>query len=84
MHRQCSKCKELKDLSMFYRRTPYRPTEDSYDYYCKACRNVAIRKTYSNNKVRCTAEGCDKPNYARHLCKPHYHKLLRREKKEKK
>ena len=84
MTRECSRCKELKDLSMFYRRTPYRPTEDSYDYYCKTCRNASAKKTFKTNKVKCTVDGCDNPNYARKVCKSHYHKQLRRENKENK
>jgi hypothetical protein len=84
MTKICSKCSETKDVSLFYKKTAYRPTEDGYDYYCKICRNAAAKKAYTSNKVKCSAEGCDKPNYARHLCKCCYHKLLRREKKEKK
>ena len=84
MIRECSKCKEGKDTSLFYKRTPYRPTEDSYDYYCKACRNLSAKKTWSTNKKKCTADQCEKPHYARTLCKCHYNKLVRRENKEKK
>ena len=84
MTKICSKCSETKDVSLFYKKTAYRPTEDGYDYYCKICRNAAAKKAYSSNSVRCSATGCDKPNYARLLCKCCYHKLLRREKKEKK
>jgi hypothetical protein len=83
MTKTCSKCHEVKDLSVFYKKTAYRPNDDGYDYYCKTCRNVASKKTWNNNRVRCTIEGCDSPNYARQLCKCHYHKLLRREKKNK-
>jgi hypothetical protein len=52
MIRECSKCKESKDVSLFYRRTPYRPTEDTYDYYCKACRNASAKKTFKANKTQ--------------------------------
>lgn len=81
MIKKCSKCNETKDASLFYTKNAY---HDSLDYYCKICRNAAAKKAYTSNRVRCSAEGCGKPNYARHLCKCCYHKLLRREKKEKK
>ena len=81
MTKTCSKCHEVKDLSVFYKKTAYRPNDDGYDYYCKTCRNVASKKTWNNNRVRCTIEGCDSPNYARQLCKCHYHKHLRIQKK---
>ena len=83
MTKTCSKCHQIKDLSVFYKMKAYRPNDDGYDYYCKECRNASAYKTWNNNKVKCSEEGCDKPNYARTLCKSHYHKLLRREKKNK-
>ena len=83
MTKTCSKCLKTKDISVFYKKTAYRPKDDGYDYYCKACRNIASKNTWNGNKIKCTKEGCDSPNYARHLCKCHYHKLLRREKKNK-
>ena len=81
MTKTCSKCKETKDISVFYKRTPYRANMDGWDYYCKSCRNDSAHKTWKTNKTICTAEDCDKPNYAKHLCKNHYHKHLRQEKK---
>lgn len=84
MHKTCSKCQEIKDISVFYKMKAYRPNDDGYDYYCKVCRNASAYKTWTTNKRVCSSEGCDKPNYARNSCKNHYHKLLRREKKEKK
>ena len=84
MTKTCIKCKEAKDISLYYKSKAYRPNDDGLDYYCKQCRNSSIYKTWNTNKKKCTAEGCDKPNYARQLCKCCYHKLLRREKKEKK
>ena len=84
MTKTCSKCKEVKDISLYYKSKAYRPNDDGYDYYCKACRTASVYKTWNTNKNRCTEEGCDRPNYARHACKNHYHKLLRREKKESK
>ena len=84
MTKTCSKCLETKDISVFYKRTPYRAKMDGWDYYCKSCRNNASRKTWSNNQAKCTSEECDKPHYAKSFCKNHYHKHLRREKKVKK
>ena len=84
MNRTCSGCKETKDSGLFYKRTPYRPTEDNYDYYCKTCRNSAVKKTFRTNKVKCTEQDCDKPNYARHLCRMHYDRSIRKERRIKK
>jgi len=81
--KNCSKCKEVKDLSVFYKQKALRPKDDGYDYYCKACRNLSTYKTWSTNKVKCTAQGCDSPHYARQLCKCCYHKLIRQEAKNK-
>ncbi len=83
MTKTCSKCHEVKDLSVFYKRTALRPNDDGYDYYCKACRNISSYKTWNNNKVKCITEGCNKPHYARELCKCCYQKLLRRKEKNK-
>ena len=84
MTKTCSKCKEIKDISIFYKQKALRPNDDGYDYYCKKCRNASAVKTWTTNKKTCTVDGCDRPHYARYTCKNHYHKLLRREKKENK
>ena len=81
MTKTCSKCKETKDISVFYKQTALRPNDDGYDYYCKACRNASAKKTWDTNKKKCSTEQCDKPHYARTVCKCCYHKLIRREKK---
>lgn len=77
MTKTCSKCQKTKDISLFYKRTP------ALDYYCKDCRNNASHKTWSTNKKKCSTQDCDKPHYARTVCKCCYHKLLKREKKNK-
>lgn len=77
----CSKCLTEKQLTDFYNRTAYRPNDDGLDYYCRPCRNAATQKTKLGNKYKCTAENCTKPHYARNLCRPHYDKLGRQEKK---
>lgn len=81
MTKTCSKCQEVKDLTLFYKRTPYRSTMDGWDYYCKSCRNDASHKTWTTNKSKCTADGCDRLHYAKKFCKNHYHKFLRQQKK---
>jgi hypothetical protein len=83
MTKTCSRCLETKDVSTFYKLKALRPNHDGLDYYCKQCRNASAYKTWTNNKARCTIDVCDNPHYARNLCKNHYHKLLRREKKNK-
>ena len=83
MTKTCIKCKEAKDISLYYKSKAYRPNDDGYDYYCKSCRNSSIYKTWSTNKKKCSTQGCDNPHYARTVCKCCYHKLLRREKKNK-
>ena len=84
MTKTCSKCKETKDLIVFYKQTALRPNDDGYDYYCKVCRNASAKKTWTTNKKKCSTTQCDKPHYARTVCKCCYHKLIRREKKDKK
>ena len=84
MTKTCIKCKEVKDKTLFYKMKAYRPNDDGFDYYCKACRNESMKKTWSNNKKKCSTAGCEKPHYARTVCKCCYNKLLRQEKKDKK
>lgn len=62
----------------------YRPNDDGYDYLCKVCRNTSAKKTWANNKKKCSAAACEKPHYARTLCRCCYNKLIRQEKREKK
>ena len=81
MTKTCSRCQETKDTNVFYK---LKAAEDHLDYLCKLCRNTSAKKTWTNNKRKCSTTLCDKPHYARTLCKCHYHKLIRREKKEKK
>lgn len=81
MTKTCSRCQESKDVSVFYK---LKAEQDGFDYYCKTCRNASANKTWSTNKKKCSVDVCDKPNYARYLCKCHYHKLIRLENKEKK
>ena len=84
MHKTCIKCKETKDKTLFYKMKAYRPNDDGFDYYCKACRNASMKKTWSTNKKKCSTAECEKPHYARTVCKCCYNKILRREKKVKK
>lgn len=84
MTKTCSRCQEVKDISVFYKMKAYRPNDDGFDYYCKACRNASMKKTWSTNKKKCSTAGCEKPHYARTVCKCCYNKLLRQEKRVKK
>ena len=81
MTKTCSRCKEVKDKTLFYKLKALRPNDDGYDYLCKVCRNLAVKKTFQNNKVKCSGQNCNKPNYARKLCRMHYDRLTRQEKK---
>lgn len=83
MTKTCSRCKKTKDIIVFYKMTALRPNDDGYDYYCKVCRNASAKKTWTTNKKKCSTTQCDKPHYARTVCKCCYHKLIRREKKNK-
>ena len=84
MTKTCSRCKEVKDKTLFYKMKAYRPNDDGQDYLCKVCRNASAKKTWATNKKKCSTQDCDKPHYARTVCKCCYNKLLRREKKENK
>lgn len=84
MTKVCSKCNETKDISLFYKRTPYRDTMDGWDYYCKPCRNAAVKTTWNNSKKVCTIENCSHKHYAKGFCKNHYNRHLRRKNKVKK
>ena len=81
MTKTCSRCQEAKDTTVFYK---LKAEKDHLDYYCKTCRNASAKKTWTTNKKRCSTQDCDKPHYARTMCKCCYHKLIRREKKENK
>ena len=78
MTKTCSRCQEAKDTTVFYK---LKAEEDGFDYYCKTCRNASANKTWTTNKKKCSTQDCDKPHYARTMCKCCYHKLIRREKK---
>jgi hypothetical protein len=76
--KSCVKCNTPKSVEFFYKLTPLRKNDDGYDYYCKSCRNALVKNNYHNNKVRCSI--CDKPNYAKSLCRSHYLKERRNNK----
>ena len=84
MHKTCIKCKETKDKTLFYNLKALRPNDDGYDYYCKECRNLAVKKTFKTNRVKCSNIDCNKANYARQLCRMHYDRSIRRERRKKK
>ena len=74
MNKTCVKCKLEKSVLEFYKAKALRKNDDGYDYYCKKCRNWALKKTYHTNKVKCTMDNCKKPHYALGMCKVHYNK----------
>lgn len=82
MNKTCIKCNTSKTVEFFYKSKALRKNDDGYDYYCKACRNDQAKNNYYNNTVKCTI--CDKPNYAKGMCRSHYQKQKRQEKREKK
>lgn len=76
--KECTKCKEIKPLSDFYKAKQYTWIEDGHDYYCKYCRNGNTLKSHRNkDKKPCSIEGCDRPHYAKTYCRPHYARLIR-------
>jgi len=83
MTKKCYRCQEVKDKTLFYNLKALRPNDDGSDSLCKVCRNLAVKKTFKNNKVKCSEQDCNKPNYARKLCRMHYDRSIRQEKKNK-
>jgi len=47
--KKCSKCGEVKSLSVFYRRSL---SKDGYDCICKICKNIALKKWQSKNHTK--------------------------------
>ena len=45
--KQCCRCKEVKPLSEFYKKSS---TKDGYYYHCKLCQNIHGKKHYEKNK----------------------------------
>lgn len=82
MTKTCTKCNLIKPVSEFYKRKIVWSKDDGFDYYCKKCRNAAALKNYYSNNIKCTIDGCGKPNYARRMCKTHYNKSRVQEKRE--
>ena len=73
--KECTKCKETKPVSEFYKDKRYHL---GVDYYCKYCRNGTAIKSHNNkNKKPCSIEDCDRPHYAKTYCRPHYARLIR-------
>lgn len=62
----CFDCKQEKTLDNFY------VIKTKIDYYCKYCRNGNSIKGQLNNKKKCSLATCDRPHYAKDLCRMHY------------
>jgi hypothetical protein len=69
MLKECSHCHTKKIKKEFYHRSS---KKDGLDYYCKSCRNKYTVGNIFNNKGYCLEDGCDKPHYARMMCRNHY------------
>ena len=68
MEKQCTKCKEVKDISMFYR-NKYRT--DNRQSHCKVCHNEANTKWRKANPEK----------YSKYNCSPRRNKAKRLESK---
>ena len=73
----CSRCKNTKTHSDFYKRSSM---SDGYDYYCKECRNYYTMKNAYVGSTICSipigrATNCTNPHYARKMCKNHYYQF---------
>ena len=78
-NKTCKSCKQTKELSDFYLLSKVTKNTDElgYDYYCKYCRNGSHLRSVKNNKVRCSLPDCDRPHYAKTLCRMHGERLKR-------
>jgi len=70
----CSKCKQEKNLDQYSKLSSQK---DGKDYYCKACRFQASTNTRYKNKVKCTWNECERPNWAHGLCRMHLGRKLK-------
>ena len=70
MLKTCSHCRTKKAKSDFYKRTG---KVDNLDYYCKSCRDKYTIGNITVNPGVCLKDGCEKPHYAKLMCKNHYH-----------
>lgn len=74
----CTKCKQTKPLTDFYKaHYNYKTNQDGHDYYCKYCRKGTHLRSMENNKKICSIDDCDKPNYAKQMCRMHYARVDR-------
>lgn len=64
--KKCVECKKIKLNRNFY------TIKEKIDYYCKYCRNANSIRGQINNKKHCSLADCDRPNYAKELCRVHY------------
>ena len=68
--KRCSHCRTKKVKSEFYHRSS---KKDGLDYYCKSCRDKYTVGNITTNSGVCLKDGCEKPHYAKLMCKNHYH-----------
>lgn len=72
--KQCKRCELTKEHNLFYKNSS---TKDGIDYYCKECRNTSNYKSWYAKTDPCIVDSCDKPKYAKDMCKRHYERVLR-------
>ena len=53
--KQCTKCKNVKNISMFYRR---KSSTDGRQSHCKVCHNEATKKWRKNNPDKYSVYNC--------------------------
>ncbi len=52
MNKKCTKCKTVKPISDFGK---YSKSPDGFDYYCKVCRSIAVRRWQKGNPEKVAA-----------------------------
>ena len=67
----CSKCKQVKNLSMFHKK---KNTPSGYQHSCKSCSRNASSEHYERNreKILCRASNYRKAKYQRERCSEGY------------
>ena len=50
--KDCKRCNTPKHVDFFYKLKALRPNDDGYDYYCKECRNLAVKKTFKIGRLK--------------------------------
>ena len=78
--RVCSKCKIEKTLTIEFF-GPQQKNKARLHTECRECKLKYMKQWQANKRAE---QDCNKPNYARHLCRMHYDKSIRKERRKKK